>query len=198
MSAQLPVPQRLGAKIFIDEASRLSAETLLPVFHEWISQQAVDEVLIDVVDYSHVRRGPALMLVALEADYVLDEGDGETGIRYIRKRALPASFEAAVTQAVLQAARACLLLDVASFDANRIEITLLDKLHFSTASAALENALSAIAATVHAGQGTVTAIPDDPRRPLRFVIRHTGDTSLEELVARLETSLVPGTGLDFG
>ncbi len=87
MSEFLPVPGRLGAKICVDPSTRLSAASVIPVFHSWIGGQAVAEVLIDVVDYSHVLEGPALMLVALEADYVIDEGDGKTGIRYIRNRA---------------------------------------------------------------------------------------------------------------
>ncbi len=197
MSEFLPVPCRLGAKICVDPSTRLSAASVIPVFHSWIGGQAVDEVLIDVVDYSHVLEGPALMLVALEADYVVDEGDGKTGIRYIRKRALPESFAGAVTQVILQAARAGLLLAAApaldaslAFDATRIEVELLDKLHYPASSVALEAALAAVAREVYPGNCTVSVVPGDPRRPLRFALEYHGAISLAAVVSRLEASPV--------
>ncbi|MEM8486942.1 MAG: hypothetical protein AAF564_15420 [Bacteroidota bacterium] len=197
MSALLPVPKRLSAKLCVDASARLQAASLVPVFHGWISKQAVDEVLIDVVDYSHVLHGPALMLVALEADYVLDEGDGVTGIRYIRKRAMPQSLVGAVAQVILQATRAALLLAEAPeldppvvFDATRIEVELLDKLHYPATSAELEEALAVVADAVYPGSFTIIAVPDDPRRPLRFVIQHDGVGSLASVVNHLETSAI--------
>jgi hypothetical protein len=66
-------------------------EDLIPVFHKWIREDRLadtilDTILIDVADYRHVPHGPGVMLVAHEAHYGLDEGGGEIGLLYARKR----------------------------------------------------------------------------------------------------------------
>ena len=193
MPESLPVPKRLGAKVFIQPGTSLTATQLIPVFHDWITEKVVDEVLIDVADYSHVLHGPALLLVALEADYVLDEGHGQTGIRYIRKRALPDTFAAAVTQVIVQAVRAAshitaapAISPAAAFDTTQIEIEILDKLNYPATSAALEEALQAVTQALFGEDTTLTAVQDDPRRPLRFVARYDGAGSVADLRNRLD------------
>jgi hypothetical protein len=44
-------------KLFLDAASRFDLEECIPIFHRWIQDQALDEVLIDVADYRHVHHG---------------------------------------------------------------------------------------------------------------------------------------------
>ncbi len=197
MSELLPVPKRLGAKIFVESGTSLTATQLIPVFHDWITNKVVDEMLIDVADYSHVLHGPALLLVALEADYVLDEGNGETGIRYIRKRALPATFAAAVTQVIGQAVHAASHIAVepsldppAVFDATRIEIELLDKLNYPSTSVGLEDALTVVIQAIFGDNAALTAVQDDPRRPLRFSVRLDSVDSLRELRDQLDALTV--------
>ncbi len=63
--------QRIVLKIFLDEESVLEPSDVIPVFHPWIQTQAVDGLLIDVADYSHMATGPCVLLVAHEGHYVL-------------------------------------------------------------------------------------------------------------------------------
>jgi hypothetical protein len=58
----------------------------VPVFHGWIKDKALDELLIDVVDYGHVHHGPGVLLVGHASDYYIDLGEGRPGLLYSRKR----------------------------------------------------------------------------------------------------------------
>lgn len=194
------VPQRLSAKFFIDASSSVDAADLVPVFHDWIGRQAVEEMLIDVADYSHVHQGPSLMLVALEADYVFDEAEGRLGLRYIRKRSMPDSLPAALALCIAQAAAASHLIStsqllpaVTAFDAAYVEIEILDKLNYpdvSTVGAALEAALIAVGQEAFGREGLdVTIAVEDERRPLKLVLKSTQKASLPEIADRLRQSI---------
>ena len=67
---------RIALKIFLDDESVLEPADVIPVFHRWIQTQAVDGLLIDVADYSHMATGPCVVLVAHEGHYVLDRAGG--------------------------------------------------------------------------------------------------------------------------
>lgn len=186
-------PKRLSAKFFLDPEGVIDPSAVVPVFHDWISRQRVDEVLIDVADYSHVHEGPAIMLVALEADYVLDFEAGRPGIRYIRKRNIPDTLPAALAQVIAKAAQAAHLLETAGFslDAAGVEVEILDKLNypqgtdsFNALAAELENVGSA------AWEGGVTTarVPVDPRRPLKLVVAGTSAATFEQILLRLRNS----------
>ena len=191
-------PNRLSAKFFFDTDVSVKAADLIPVFHDWISRQAVEETLIDVADYSHVHQGPALMLVALEADYVLDEGSGASGIRYIRKRTQPDSLASALALVVAQAAQAGHLIASSgltsgvTLDTSQVEIEMLDKLHFPDElrkSEALENALQEVGLVAFGDAGlTVEYVEQDQRRPLKLLLKNTSRTSLQEVSQRLKQS----------
>lgn len=73
-------------KLFLAEPERLDLEECIPVFHRWIQAQALEEVLIDVADYRHVYHGPAIILVAHDAHYVMDMAEGRLGLLYSRRR----------------------------------------------------------------------------------------------------------------
>ena len=44
-------------KCFLDDASGVELEEFIPVFHDWIQTQQLEELLIDVADYRHVPQG---------------------------------------------------------------------------------------------------------------------------------------------
>ena len=64
----------------------LDIEGLIPVFHRWVRDQCLEETMIDVADYTHVPNGPGVLLVCHDANYSLDQGGGETGLLYSRRR----------------------------------------------------------------------------------------------------------------
>ena len=83
------VPKRLGVKFSLKREPRIQPDALVPIFQRWIQEHTVDGMLIDVIDYKHVPEGPGIMLIADEGDYAYDLGDGQIGLHYIRKRAIP-------------------------------------------------------------------------------------------------------------
>ena len=73
-------------KLFLQEPAEVELEDFIPVFHDWIQHQRLDELLIDVVDYRHVHNGPGVMLIAHDAHYAIDMADGRMGLLYSRRR----------------------------------------------------------------------------------------------------------------
>src|SRR5262249_48927247 len=59
---------------------------------------------LDVADYRHVYQGPGIVLIGHEADYSIDNTDGQLGLRYNRK----ARLEGSNLNRLTQAARAAL------------------------------------------------------------------------------------------
>ena len=57
----------------------LTPQGVIPSFHRWIQHESLDELLIDVTSYAHVKRGPGVLLIAHEAHYSFEETDGEVG-----------------------------------------------------------------------------------------------------------------------
>jgi hypothetical protein len=83
--------QKLQLKIFATAGSARTAplETFIPVFHRWIKERALPELLIDVANYIHVPEGPGVVLIGHGSDYFMDQGAGRLGLLYSRKRAGP-------------------------------------------------------------------------------------------------------------
>ena len=86
--------QKIGIKIFSDSRALKSTAAFISLFHRWIQQNSVpDHLLIDVVDYSHVYRGPGVLLMAHEGFFALDQSEGRPGLLYMRKQPLPGNLE---------------------------------------------------------------------------------------------------------
>jgi hypothetical protein len=84
---------KFQVKLYVDEPNGFRLEPFVPIFHAWIKNRALDEMLIDVADYGHVHHGPGVLLVGHGGDYYLDLGEGRPGLLYSRKREAPASDE---------------------------------------------------------------------------------------------------------
>jgi hypothetical protein len=80
---------KLQVKVFARPAPEVALHAFVPVFHSWIRERRLDELLIDVVDYAHVPQGPGVLLVGHAADYYLDESNGRRGLLYSHKREAP-------------------------------------------------------------------------------------------------------------
>ena len=78
---------RFGLKIFAEPPTAIDPRAIVPVFHRWIQTHAVDGLLIDVADYTHLVNGPSVLLVAHEAHYAVDLAEGRPGLTYTRKQA---------------------------------------------------------------------------------------------------------------
>jgi hypothetical protein len=83
---------KLQVKVFVD-GPRPELEAFIAVFHDWIKQHRIPELLIDVASYAHVPKGPGIALIGHEGDYYVDEAEGRVGLLYSRKRDAPAPEE---------------------------------------------------------------------------------------------------------
>lgn len=98
--------QHINVKIFA-AAGTVMPEEAIPVFHRWIKDGVCPEMLIDVAEYRHVPAGPGIMLIALEANYSLDNRENRLGLLYNRKAALEGTFQSRLAQAHKAALEAC-------------------------------------------------------------------------------------------
>ncbi len=79
---------KFGIKLFAVDAKGFDILKLIPMYHRWIQQKMLEDLLIDVADYSHVPAGPGVMLIAHEGNYALDETGHERGVVYYSKHPL--------------------------------------------------------------------------------------------------------------
>ena len=111
---------------------------MVATFHRWIvAQSFAGHTWLDVADYNHVKGGPGVMLIGIEADVSIDMADGAWGVVYTRKQAwsgspdLTARLRATMREAVRCAAM--LAADPAlagrmDFATDRIRVRLNDRL----------------------------------------------------------------------
>jgi hypothetical protein len=80
---------RLQLKIYAtpESARDVEVEALIPVFHRWIKDHVLPELVIDVANYAHVPQGPGVVLIGHGSDYFMDQGEGRLGLLHNRKRA---------------------------------------------------------------------------------------------------------------
>jgi len=103
--------QHFVAKIHVAGELGIAPEKCVDVFHRWVAQQSMPELLVDVADLLHVPAGPGVVAVGHEADYALDHTDSRWGLLYRRKAVLDGSNADRMAQALQSAAHACRLLE---------------------------------------------------------------------------------------
>ena len=191
------VPKRLGVKFSLKREPRIQPDALVPIFQRWIQEHTVDGMLIDVIDYKHVPEGPGIMLIADEGDYAYDLGDGQIGLHYIRKRAIPDNLPDALRLTFRQALLAAQKLEDEApgdlvFDYRSAKISLLDRMRYRNSPERfdeLHDELAAIVSQIYGAEVHLERFYDDPR--LNFALRCTVDDAIEveDLVKRLLANL---------
>jgi len=186
---------KFGIKFFAD-AAKLDLLKLIPMYHRWIQQNALEDLLIDVADYSHVPAGPGIMLIAHEGNYALDETGHERGVVYYSKHRLAGDLSerfALVASKTLKAARLMSedeqLKGAQKVPGNRLQFFANDRLvapNTDAAYAELEPALRSFLDKLYAGtQYTLTREVADPKERLSVRVQADSEVSLETLVTRL-------------
>ena len=129
--------QHINLKLLLKVSADLDLDLdpIIPIFHGWIQNQVFDELLLDVADYRHVPNGPGVVLIGHEADYSIDNTDGELGVRYNRKAPVNGSNQHRLEQAgraVLHAAKRleedASLQQKLRFNGHHIELSINDRL----------------------------------------------------------------------
>ncbi len=103
--------QHVNVKMYVDGDLAIDPAAFIDVFHAWIREHTLDELLVDVADYRHVPAGPGVMLIGHEADYSMDHAGDRWGLRYNRKAAVDGSNDDRLRQALRSAIHACQLLE---------------------------------------------------------------------------------------
>ncbi len=132
---------KLDLKVLASSESAAVPEEFIPVFHRWITERVLPELLIDVADYSHVHEGPGVLLVGHDAIYAYDESRGEPGLLYSRRRETAPetagirTLDERLESLLLCAFRACDQIEAepqldgrVAFDRHRIELRVNDRL----------------------------------------------------------------------
>ena len=132
---------KLDLKVLAADAAEVEAEEFIPVFHRWITERVLPELLIDVADYSHVHEGPGVLLVGHDAIYAYDLSRGEPGLLYSRRRETSpelegiGTLERRIESLLASAFRACDLIEAEPqlggrvvFDRHRLELRVNDRL----------------------------------------------------------------------
>lgn len=173
-------PQRIQAKLFLTAESTVDWAAIIPLFHRWIQQDAVDGLLIDVADYRHVPQGSRVMLVGHEVDYALDDGFGRNGLLHTRKlkrTQQPASLAVELQQLIRSTLSAANLLQAApelnlTFALEALELRFVDQLETPNVAETFDQLKPLIIDVLGDEFGKVSAeyIERDARRPLAVQI----------------------------
>lgn len=189
-------PHRLQVKIYTKEG-QITEEVLIQQFHSWIQKDVLDEIPIDVADYSHVVEGPGVLLITHEADYAFDEVGGP-GLRYVRKKDVPATLEQTVMLSYTHVLKAAKRLETETSDSDRpirfetsaLELTFLDRRLYPNAEqtglavcTSLEKLFSPLFGEVY---GAHIPLSKDPRLPFSLRIRARQPISLDSLLESAE------------
>jgi hypothetical protein len=184
--------QRIGIKIFAEDSAAVDVRDFIPVFHTWIQKQAVDNhMLIDVHNYSHIRNGPGILLVAQEGNFSIDLGDGRMGLLYYRKNG-GSSFPP-VLKAALQA---CSLLESdptfagkLRFRTDEMQIVANDRLlapnSEETLSALKPDLISALKSALPESQISLSRSSVNPKERFAVRVETSPSADVETLLARL-------------
>lgn len=165
----------------------------VPVFHRWIRDAVLKELMLDVADYSHVPNGPDVLLVGDAADYSLDRFGGRLGLLYAGKREAQ-SEEGPFALGLRKALNACKLLESEpgptaplAFRSDEVLIRVADRLRAPNDDATFERLLPQIRAAlqkVYGGSELELRRVGGPREMFSVEVRAAGAPSIGELARR--------------
>lgn len=186
---------KFGVKFFAADAQALDILKLIPIYHRWIQQNALQDLLIDVADYSHVPAGPGVMLIAHEGNYALDETGHERGVLYYSKHKLTGELPDRFALIAGKALRAAQLMSgdtelegALKVPGNRLQFFANDRLAAPNTDAAygeIEPALRTFLNRLYAGARYTVTREADPKERLSVRVQTEGEVPLDTLLARL-------------
>ena len=183
--------ERLQLKLYLEPSEHFEVEALIPVFHRFIRDQMLKDLVIDVVDYSHVPDGPGVVLIGHAADYYVGELDGAFGLVFSRKRGGPGP-EARLEDALRRLVNVARLLEQENslkwrFKSNELSLRLTDRLHAPNDDATFASTqaeVQALFGRVYGGEVAIERLPGS-KEPLGLRIKAASAPSLEALLEKL-------------
>jgi len=189
--------QHLNVKLVVKEPEEAALEALIPLFHNWIEKQELEELLLDVADYRHVHAGPGVVLVGHQANYSVDHTDERWGVRYNRKAAVNGGNQDRLQQAMRAAVTACQRLEAEPslkekirFDGQQMEFFVNDRLlapHSDPTTEALRPEFDAFFEKLFRGSEYLLTSAGDPRKPFGVSVKSSQTFSTADLLANLST-----------
>lgn len=188
--------QKLTVKWFVEQPNAVPLTDFIDIFHGWI--QATEGIYHDVADYSHMHRGPGIVLVASDANLSIDESDGRRGLLYSQKSPLSGS-----TQEKLRAVLRCGLENFCKLErepklggkfkllGDEAAIAINDRLsapNTAESFAAVAPEIETVAKNLFAG--AEISLERDPDRRRKFAVRIKASRSFssDELLGRLNNN----------
>ncbi|MBV8740750.1 MAG: hypothetical protein JOZ12_03145 [Sinobacteraceae bacterium] len=186
---------KFGIKFFAAGADGIDILKLIPVYHRWIQQDALEDLLIDVADYSHVPAGPGVMLIAHEGNYALDETSHDRGVLYYSKRELTGELQQRLAEVARKALTAAELMSSDSelegalkIPGNRLQFFANDRLAAPNTDAAyeeIEPSLRVFLDRLYAGAPYTVRREADPKERLSVWAQTEREVPLNTLLERL-------------
>lgn len=183
--------ERLQLKLYLEPSEHFEVEALIPVFHRFIRDQLLKDLVIDVVDYSHVPDGPGVVLIGHAADYYVGALDGAFGLVFSRKRGGPGP-DARLEDALRRLVNVARLLEQENglklrFKSNELSLRLTDRLHAPNDDATFASTqaeVQALLGRVYGGEAAIERLPGS-KEPLGLRIKAASAPSLEALLEKL-------------
>jgi hypothetical protein len=183
--------ERLQLKLYLEPSEHFELEALVPVFHRFIRDRVIKDVLIDVIDYSHVPDGPGVVLIGHAADLYLGALDGAFGLVYSRKRGGPGP-ERRLEDALRRLIDAARLLEQENglelrFKSNELSLRLTDRLRAPNDDATFTSTkaeVEALFSRVYGGEVAIDRLPAS-KEPFGLRIKAASSPSLEALLEKL-------------
>jgi hypothetical protein len=183
--------QKIGVKLFAESSDHPPLTDFIEVFHRWIQQG--DGVYHDVADYSHMRAGPGIVLVANDANLSIDETDCRRGLVYQQKRPLQGSNRdkiktvlGAALENALRLERQPELRGELKFSGNELLLFINDRLLAPNNHESFERIAPDIEAVARRLFGPAELVFDrdeDPRKRFNFRLKSARSYGLDELLS---------------
>ena len=188
--------QRFGLKLFLEPDADVNVRVFIPVFHRWIQTHAVDGLLVDVADYTHLSDGPSVLLAGYEGNYAIDRSEGRVGLYFYRKQPTAGSLVERLVTTSRTLLTACDLLEtdesvggVCRFRGDEIQFVsndrLLDPPTAETINA-LQPALTEFARTLFQEGASANIGVDGKQERLRITLHSASNKSVKSLLTHIQ------------
>lgn len=186
---------KIGIKFFAGKNSNGELVEFIPVFHQWIQNKLLDQLLIDVADYSHINAGPGIVLVAHEGNYSIDETGNRRGLVYYSKHEVPGKLVERIEEVAVNALKACQLLEKdetikekITFPGNELQIFSNDRLHAPNSEetwTAIESSIREFLDKLFSGQDCLIEREKDPKERFQITVKVPEPVSVDKLLQRI-------------
>ena len=187
--------QKINVKYFMEKGADVPLAEFIPLFHGWIQSDKLEGLLVDVAEYTHVKDGPGVLLIAHEANYSLDENDGKRGLLYNQKRVPAKEPQEHLKTAFRRALQACDLLEKEpalagkiKFATRHLQVLVNDRAvapHASQSHSDLEEALNPFLNWLYEGSKYLVIPEKDPQRRTGFEVKVEKSPDLPTLLKQL-------------